>query len=56
MGRYRGLQEGANPAYLSRFLYSGLLRVASYCVPGGVRVVSMSSSYPLKTFVRPCYS
>jgi hypothetical protein len=36
------LQGLANPAYLSGFLFSGLLRVAPYCVPGGIRVVSMS--------------
>jgi len=34
------LQEVAKPAYLGGFLCSGLLRVAPYCVPGGVRVVS----------------
>ena len=31
-----------NPAYLSRFLFSGLHCVAPYCVPCGVRVVSAS--------------
>jgi hypothetical protein len=36
----RDLQEFANLAYLSDFHVSGLLRVAPYCVPGGVRVVS----------------
>jgi hypothetical protein len=36
----RGLPELANPAYLSGFVFSGLLRVAPYCAPGGVRVVS----------------
>jgi hypothetical protein len=30
----------ANPAFLSGFLFSGLLRVALYCARGGVRVVS----------------
>jgi hypothetical protein len=35
-----GLHSLANPPYLSHFLFSGLLRVAPYCVPGGVRVVS----------------
>jgi hypothetical protein len=29
----------ANPPYLSGFLVSGLLQVAPYCVPGGVKVV-----------------
>src|SRR5215210_1537779 len=38
-GATRGLQETANPAFLGGFLYSGLLRVTLYCVPGGVRVV-----------------
>jgi hypothetical protein len=36
----RGLQGFANAAYLSGFLCSGLLRVAPYCVPGGISVVS----------------
>src|SRR5918994_7727679 len=36
----RGLHELANPAYLSRYLFPGLPRVAPYCAPGGVRVVS----------------
>jgi hypothetical protein len=30
----------ADPAFLAGFLCCGLLRVAPYCVPGGVRVVS----------------
>ncbi len=38
--RCRGLQRLVNPAYLGGFLCSGLLRVAPYCVPGGIRVVS----------------
>jgi integrase len=33
--------ELANPAYLSRILHSALPCVALYCVPGGVRVVSI---------------
>jgi integrase len=33
----------ANPAYLSGFLCSGLLRVAPYYVPGGIRVVSIEA-------------
>ena len=38
----------ANPASLRGFLCSGLLRVAPYCVPGGVRVVSgIRSNIPL---------
>jgi hypothetical protein len=36
------LQGFANPPYLCCFLFSGLLRVAPYCVPGGIRVVSKS--------------
>ena len=36
----RGVQGIANPAYLGGFLFSCLLRVAPYCVPGGIRVVS----------------
>jgi hypothetical protein len=34
------LARGCKPAFLSDFLCSGLLRVAPYCVPGGIRVVS----------------
>src|SRR5688572_18045703 len=34
------LARRCNPAYLSRFLFSALPCVASYCVRGGVRVVS----------------
>jgi hypothetical protein len=36
----RGLHRNANPAYLSRLLFSGLPSVAPYCAPGGIRVVS----------------
>jgi hypothetical protein len=35
------LQRLANPAYLSRFPFCALLGVAPYCVPGGIRVVSI---------------
>src|SRR5215212_4230312 len=42
----RGLHAVAKPAYLSRFLFSALLRVARHCVPGGVRMVSISLSRP----------
>src|SRR5215212_2995186 len=35
--RCRGLQRLANPAYLSDFLCCGLLHVAPYCAPGGIR-------------------
>jgi hypothetical protein len=36
----QGLLRLTNPAYLSCFLFSGLQRVAPYCVPGAVRMVS----------------
>src|ERR671921_2185876 len=39
--RCRGVQGIAEPAYLEGFLFSGLLGVAPYCVPGGVSVVSI---------------
>src|SRR3712207_648555 len=35
-----GLHRLANPPYLDGFLVSGLLCVARYCVPGGVKVMS----------------
>jgi hypothetical protein len=47
----RGLHRNTNPAYLSRFRFSALLGVAPYCVPGGIRVVSISSSYSPDTIV-----
>ena len=34
----------ASPGYLSGLPFSALLRVAPYCVPGGVKVVSISFS------------
>jgi hypothetical protein len=34
------LQGFANPAYPKGFSFSTLLRVAPYCAPGGIRVVS----------------
>jgi hypothetical protein len=46
INRCRGLHRITNPAYLSRFLFSGLPGVARYCVTGGVRVVSTPSLYP----------
>ena len=49
--RCGGLQGLAKPLYLGGFLCSGLLRVAPYCVPGGVRVVSILPSYPPNTVV-----
>jgi hypothetical protein len=36
----RGMQGVANAAYLEGFPFSGLLSVAPYCVPGGIRLVS----------------
>jgi hypothetical protein len=45
--RCRGLLRVANPHMLGGFLCSGLLRVAPYCVPSGVRVVSITCSRPL---------
>jgi hypothetical protein len=38
--RCRGLHGLAKPTYLKGFLFSGLHRVAPYCAPGGIRVVS----------------
>jgi hypothetical protein len=43
------MQGIANPAYLGGFLLSGLLRVAPYCVPGDVRVVSEIREYSAKS-------
>src|SRR5215207_4885927 len=42
--RCRGLHRLANPPYLKGFPFSTLLRVAPYCVPGGIRVVSKGPS------------
>jgi hypothetical protein len=36
----RGVQGIASAAYLEGFPFSGLLSVAPYCVPDGIRVVS----------------
>ena len=41
--RYRGLHGLADAAYLEGFPFSGLLSVAPYCVPGGIRVVSIEA-------------
>jgi hypothetical protein len=38
--RCRGVQGVAKPAFLGGFLCCGLLRVAPYCAPSGIRVVS----------------
>ena len=40
----QGVQRLANPAYLGGFLCSGFLRVAPYCAPGGIRVVSRGAT------------
>jgi len=37
---HQALHGAANTAFLSGFLCCGLPRVAPYCAPGGVRVVS----------------
>src|ERR671917_2139242 len=47
-----GLQELAYPAYLSRFLVSGLQRVAPYCVRSGIGVVSIQPLHPRNTVRR----
>ena len=43
-GDNRGIAEVstglASPGYPSQFPFSALLRVAPYCVPGGIKVVS----------------
>ena len=38
--RCRGLLEIAIPLFLGGFLCSGLLHIAPYCAPGGIRVIS----------------
>ena len=40
-----GVVGGCNLVYLSQSLFSGLPRVAPYCVPGGVRVVSTRAGH-----------
>jgi hypothetical protein len=40
-----GLHGLANPAWINRFPFYALPCVATYCVPGGVRVVSISPSH-----------
>jgi hypothetical protein len=47
-GKRTGL---ARPGYLNWFLFSALPCGAPYCVPGGVRVVSISLLYPRHTIV-----
>jgi hypothetical protein len=41
--RCRGVQGVANAAYLEGFLFPALPPVAPYCVPGGVKVVSIEA-------------
>jgi hypothetical protein len=43
--RCRGVHRYANPAYLGRFLFSGLHSVAPYCALSGVRVVSSRPAF-----------
>ena len=45
----RGLRGLAIPAYLGGFLCSALLRIAPYCAPAGIRVVSILPSYLAST-------
>jgi hypothetical protein len=44
-----GFAQPCKSAYLGWFPFTGLLCVAPYCAPGGVRVVSKSPSYPPST-------
>ncbi len=44
--RCQALHTIADPLYLSRFLFSALPRVAPYCLPGGVKVVSVFRCSP----------
>jgi hypothetical protein len=46
------LHRNANPAYLKGLLFSGLLRVAPYCVLGGIRVVSGRATATVRQQVR----
>ena len=41
----QGFAEDCKSRIFKRFPFPGLLRVAPYCVPGGVRVVSIFPSY-----------
>src|SRR3712207_7988454 len=43
---WQALHALAKSAYLNRFLCPGLRRIAGGCVPGGVRVVSISPCCP----------
>jgi hypothetical protein len=58
--RCRGLHGVAKPAFLSAFPFPALLRVAPYCVPGGVRVVSGVRALPVAGFfvshMRVCWT
>jgi hypothetical protein len=45
--RCTGFQRLAHAAFLSGFLCSTLHSVAAYCVPGGIRVVSILSCISL---------
>jgi len=49
--RCRGLHTVAKAAFLRGFPISGLLRIAPYCAPGGIRVVSISPPRPQPRFL-----
>src|SRR5215216_807578 len=52
--RCRGLQGFANTAYLEGFPFPGLLSVAPYRAPGGIRVVSVGRA-GCDNFTLPCH-
>jgi hypothetical protein len=52
----RGSHELANPAYLSSYLRFGFLRVALYCVSGGVREVSNDPHANTEAYLLPHFS
>jgi hypothetical protein len=50
----RGLHSLAKPAFLNGFSCSGLPRIAPYCAPGGIRVVSVGRA-GCYNFTLPCH-
>ena len=57
--RCRGVHRLASPPFLGGFLCSGLLPVAPYCVPGGIRVVSTEAWLlhdPTPSYTHPKYA
>jgi hypothetical protein len=55
----RGVQRIANPPYLEGFPFPALLSVAPYCVPSGIRVVSIQASLlhdPTPSCTHPKYA